>query len=180
MAKLAAAQAFQDMDAKQVGTVKIAPVETRPMTMIAPFAGRSQALHDAMSGDLGLGFPDPGGVTQNGNARCVWMGRDQAMLIGAVPQADWQNLALISDQSDGWAVVAVSGAGAAEVLARLLPVNVPQIEGAARTTCGHIPVAIVRTAPDGYQIMCFRSMAHSLLRDLSHAAGLLVARQRLP
>lgn len=179
MVNLKTASAFQDVDAKQIGTVTVCPADERVLTLIAPLPGQTPALTEAMEGALGLGFPEPGGVTRAGDIRCVWMGRDQAVLIGSAPLAEWQWPALISDQSDGWAVLQVSGPEAAEVLVRSMPINVRAMEGAARTQCAHIPISVSRIGPESYEIMCFRSMAQSLFREIAHSAALLAARREL-
>lgn len=180
MVDLKAVSAFQDVAAKQFGTVTVGPAGKRVMTLIAPFAGQTPALTKAMEIALGLGFPEPGGVTAAGDIRCVWMGRDQAMLIGTAPHEDWQWPALISDQSDGWAVLHVSGPEAADVLARSVPMDVRAMGGTARTQCAHIPISVTRVGPESFEVMCFRSMAQSLFREITHSAGLLAARRQLP
>ena len=81
--------------------------------------------------------------------------------------------AALTDQSDGWTVVQLQGAGAANVLARLTPLDLrPAIfkrGHTARTDLMHMASSITRTSDDTFMIMVFRSMAGTLLNDLQRA-----------
>jgi sarcosine oxidase subunit gamma len=79
----------------------------------------------------------------------------------------------LTDQSDGWTVVQLQGAGAADVLARLTPVDLRHAVfkrgHTARTDLMHMAASITRTNDDAFMIMVFRSMAGTLLHDLQRA-----------
>ena len=88
--------------------------------------------------------------------------------------------AAMVDQSDGWAVLRLEGAGAAEVLARLVPLDLraPQFRRGhtARTELQHMMASLTRLGPDAFLIMVFRSMARTLVHDLTSAMEAVAAR----
>ncbi len=152
-----------------LGRASLVGFDPGPVTSIAPFPGRAVP-----------GFPTPGQVVAQGAGRMVWAGRGMAFLIGA-PAPDLQGQAAVTDQSDGWVWVTLSGADAVAVLARLVPLDLrPQAFPAgttARSTLGHLPVLLIREAVDTFRIAAFRSMAGSLVHDLTGAMRAVAARR---
>ena len=161
------------------GGVTLTAVEPGPITALMPFRGREAALSDALMAAHGLAFPAPGRVTEAGTLRCLWSGRAQALLIGGPPDAGLLAHAAVIDQSDGWAVVRLQGAGAEAVLARLVPLDLREgafPEGStARTLCQHMTVSVTRRGA-GFEIMAFRSMARTLVHEIATAMALVAAR----
>jgi len=152
-----------------------------PMQAIAPFPGRDKAVARALK-PLGLDFPAPGTVeTGAGGARLVWAGRELAFLIGATAPA-MPEVALVSDQSDGWAGLRLTGAAAAEVLARLCPLDLnPAVfppGRVARAPLQHMAAVILRE-DEGFAILVFRSMAETAWHEISAAMKALAARAAL-
>lgn len=143
------------------------------VTSVAPFAGQDKALAAALKP---LVFPAPNSVCANGAARLVWTGRGQAFLIGAVP-GDWGAFAALTDQSDGWACLSLTGAGAVDVLARLVPLDLRgMVPGAcARSSLGHMAVILIKVA-DGFEMLVFRSMARTAWHELEVAMKMCAAR----
>lgn len=151
-----------------------------PMAIVAPFVGQADALDRALRAAHGVGFPKPGDVETAGEVRAVWFGRDAALLTGVVPDGALAAHALVSDQSDGWCVVSLDGARAAEVLARLVPVDLEGLETGqvVRSLLGHMSVAIIRHE-SGFEIMAFRSMAGTLVREIADAMAHVAGRHAL-
>ncbi len=153
--------------------VKVAPIHS-----IAPFNGCEAKVTAALK-PLGVGFPGPGQSTSKGEVCCLWTGRGQAFLLGAAPPA-LGGLAAVSDQSDGWAVMALEGVQAEAVLARLVPLDLRAAgfgRGAvARSLLGHMPLIVMRTAVRSFQLMVFRSMAASAVHELDTAMRAVAAR----
>ena len=153
------------------GRATLAAFDPGLVTAIAPYPGR-----------VVPGFPAPGQVLAAGGGRMVWAGRDTAFLLGA-PAPDLGDLAAVTDQSDGWAWVSLSGRDAVAVLARLTaldlrPAGFPP-GSSARATINHLQVLLIRTAPDGFQIAGFRSMARTLVHELDSAMKAVAARAAL-
>ncbi len=155
-------------EAVEAGGVQLSVLEPRPMFAVLPLGGAKVTLG-------GMGFPAPGESAAKGVARLCWWGAGQAMLIGAEPGR--VKGAAVVDQSDAWVGFALEGAGAAEVLARLVPLELETMaDGAvARSLLGHMPLALVRTGA-GFALYTFRSMAGTAWGELEHALRGVAAR----
>lgn len=143
--------------------VTLAEVDLGQVTSVAPF-GAVQ------------GFPAPNCVLADGAARLVWAGRGQAFLIGG-PANKWADTAALSDQSDAWACLSITGAGAVDVLARLVPIDLRAlgIGGCARSCLGHM-AAIFIAVSGGFEVMVPRSMAKTAWHEIESAMRMRAAR----
>jgi heterotetrameric sarcosine oxidase gamma subunit len=144
--------------------VTLAEVELGQVASIAPF-------------DMAVpGFPAPNKVVVDGATRLVWTGRGQAFLIGG-PVGDWAEVAAVTDQSDGWAGMSLLGAGAVDVLARLVPVDLRRLAvgDCARSQLGHMAVIVIAVA-GGFELLVFRSMAQTAWHELATAIKMRAAR----
>nr|WP_247676919.1 sarcosine oxidase subunit gamma [Leisingera sp. HS039] len=150
------------------------------MWTVAPFKGQQEALSKALETAHGMAFPAANRATGKAGSRAVWFGRDMALLMGLAPDAKLAGHAALTDQSDAWAVVRLEGAGAEDVLARLVPVDlrnqVFKRGHTARTELKHMMASVTRTGPQAFQIMVFRSMAKTLVHDLKTAMEAVAAR----
>jgi sarcosine oxidase gamma subunit len=128
---------------------------------------------------MGLRFPAPNRAEGDAEVRLIWTGRNQAFLIGADP-APLAPFAALTDQSDGWARLVLSGEGALEVLARVTPLDPRDLHPGAslRSSLGHM-AAIFLPGPGGVEIMVFRSMAKTAWHELETALKSLAAREAL-
>lgn len=180
MVELIATSPLDGMDALTIGSVTLREVDLGAMTSIAPFKGAMQAASEAMQTAHGVPFPKAGRIERSGEVRAIWVGRDAAMLVGAKPGDTLRKHAALTDQSDAWAAVTLSGAAAEEVLARLVPLDLRlQHFGeacAARSLLGHMNAVIARSAPDTFFLLVFRSMAGTLLHDLKSAMESVASR----
>ncbi len=146
--------------------VTLAERDLGQVTSIAPF-GAAQ------------GFPEPNTVLSQGKTRLVWTGYEQAFLIGG--SADhWIGKAALTDQSDAWACLSLTGAGAVDVLARLVPIDLRKmtIGQCARSALGHLTAIFIATA-DGFDVMVFRSMAQTAWHEVETAMKMRAARQAI-
>jgi sarcosine oxidase subunit gamma len=151
------------------------------ITSVAPFRGREKLLAKALKA-LGLAFPAPGRISAHGTARLVWTARDQAFLIGAAP-AGLDGLAALTDQSDGWAALRLTGPGGEAVLARLYPLELRAAVfppgRVARAPFGHMSSIVIRTTPQQVELLVFRSMARTAWHEAEAAMRALAARTGL-
>ncbi|MDT8856529.1 sarcosine oxidase subunit gamma [Paracoccaceae bacterium Fryx2] len=161
------------------GGVTLSEWQAGRITSLAPLKGQGAALDRALAA-RGLAFPTPGRMVESGAARLVWTGRDQAFLIGADP-AGLEGAAQ-TDQSDGWACLRLDGAAAADVLMRLVPMDLREMAfppgHAARAPLNHMAMVLMRL-PDGFDLLVFRSMAVSAWHELETAMTALAARAAL-
>jgi sarcosine oxidase subunit gamma len=159
------------------GTVTLAEVDVGPITSIAVLPGGVKAVAKGLKA-LGLAMPEPNTFAEKKGARIVWTGREQAFLIGVEPPA--VEGAAVTDQSDGWTVLSVSGAGVSDVLARWVPIDlrlsVFPVGRAIRTQLNHMNVVILRGGDHAFEIMVFRSMARTAWHEVETAMHMVQAR----
>ena len=179
MAKLPAKSPCEGLLPIKFGTCTLTELTPNAITSIAPVNGKSKAVSDALRNTHGIGFPRQNRATGKAGARCIWFGPGQAMLVG--PASDAVPDAAVTDQSDGWALMRLHGAGAHSVLARLVPVDmrgsVFKHGHTARTLLYHMPVSITRTAANSFDIMVFRSMSKTAVDEFSHAMKSVAAQE---
>jgi heterotetrameric sarcosine oxidase gamma subunit len=160
-----------------LGGVTLTEVSVGPITSIAVLPGGGKAVAKGLKA-LSLAMPEPGTFAEKKDTRIVWTGRDQAFLVGVEPPM--MDGAAVTDQSDGWAVLAVSGTGAVEVLARLVPLDlrlaVFPVGRVARTGLNHMNAVILRTGDYAFEIMVFRSMARTAWHELEDTILMVSAR----
>lgn len=162
------------------GTMTLSEVSAGHITSLMPFKGQTEALSQALQAAHGVSFAAAGRVSSGTDVMCVWIARDQALLIGPAADASLSAFASVTDQSDAWAVVNISGAGAEDALARLIPFDLRVstfAEGAAaRTLCQHMTVSVCRVG-GALRIMAFRSMARTLAHEIADAMASVAGRQ---
>jgi sarcosine oxidase subunit gamma len=160
-----------------LGGVTLAEADPGPITSIAPYPGGARAVAKGLKA-LGLTFPAPNSFVEKKGARIVWTGREQAFLMGVAPPV--LEGAAVTDQSDGWAVLALSGAAAVDVLARLVPVDLRlgacPAGTALRTQLNHMNAIILRTGDYAFEILVFRSMARTAWHELETTISMVAAR----
>jgi sarcosine oxidase subunit gamma len=93
---------------------------------------------------------------------------------------DLDGLASVSDQSDGYVLIRLSGARVRDTLAKLIPIDLHprafEVGAVASTVASHIGVTLWRLAdePDAaavFEIVMFRSLARSFWHALAEAAA---------
>lgn len=157
----------------------LAEADPGPVASIALFPGQEKAIAKALKP---LTFPGPNSFVENGAARLVWTGRDQAFLLGAEPPV-LEGIAAVTDQSGAWATLTLTGPAAADALMRLVPLDLRAmafpVGQAARAPLGHMQSVIFRTAADSITLMVFRSMARTAWHEIEVALRSLAARGAL-
>ena len=157
MADLIARTPLADLLPVTIGSVTMTEVVHDRLTLIAPFRGREVS-----------GFPAPNCTTET----MIWVGQGQALCFGAPP--DLGDAAALTDQSDAYAIARIEGDGVEDVLARLVPIDLRAPGFAtgqtARTLLGHMTASVTRRGDRAFEVMVMRSMARTLVHDLSRAA----------
>jgi len=153
-----------------VGGLALSEVEVDAITSVAPFKGQEAAVSKALDAATGCGFPAPNRMTSKAGTRVVWTGLGQAMVLGPAVSVDG---AAITDQSDGWTVLALEGAGARDVLARLTPLDLRESRfkrgHVARSLLGHMNAVFICLGAERFELMVFRSMTHTAVHELTRA-----------
>lgn len=147
-----------------------------PVTSVAPFRGRQAAVE----GRLGAALPAPNRVAPWGEGRAVWTGPGRWLLVGAPAPEELDGLAAVVDQTDASACVVLEGPAARDVLARLVPADLRDrafpVGATARTLLNHMTVTLSRISDEAWEVMAMRSMAGTLVEELSHAMQGVAAR----
>ncbi len=160
----------------EAGGARLSPVDPGPITLVALYPGQSVDV-------AGMGFPAPGQAILSGDVAWVWTGRAQALLIGAPAPDLPADAAAVTDQTDGWACLALTGPGAEAVLARLVALDLRAAVfppgTAARCTLNHLPMVLWRDA-DGFRMLVYRSMARTPWHELTEAMSRVQARAGIP
>jgi heterotetrameric sarcosine oxidase gamma subunit len=163
-----------------IGGVGLTGVDPGLMFSLQPFAGKAAALSKALKKAHGVEFPGPGESQSAKGVRVLWSGREQAFLLGAAPDPALTPFAAVTDQSDGWAMMALQGPGAEDVLARLCPLDLRLVAfpvgRVARSQLQHVAALICRV-DDGFQIMVMRSFATTAVHELETAMKGVSARK---
>lgn len=180
MAELIAKSPLDGRDDIAIGSVTLADVDLGVLTSVAPFKGGVKAAGTALKAAHGMAWPAPLRATGKDGGRAIWFGREMILLAGPAPDATLGAHAALTDQSDAWAAVTLSGARVEDVLARLVPVDVSlavfKRGHTARTQFQHMNGSLTRIGTDAFLILVFRSMAGSLLHDLERAMESVAAR----
>ncbi len=182
---LTARQALQGKSAVHTGC----ELRTTPQRSIASIArrrsGSTQALSSALQSAHELELPAPGAFTVNASLLVIWAGLNQWLAFGDMQthprlhddlQASIGEHADITEQTDAWATVAISGEHSRAVLERVCALDLgPQAfppGSAARTTMEHLNVIIacVETSPT-FVLASASSSAQSFWHALETALG---------
>lgn len=148
-------------------------------SVIAPYRGREADVGAALD-EIGLAWPAPGQAMLGEAGRILWSGRSMALLTGAAPPEQLEQIAALTDQTGASAVVEVAGPRHEEMLARLIPVDLRPgalPEGATRRTLiGHMPGSVTRWRNGAVELAVMRSMGATLMHDLRRAIDTWSAR----
>jgi heterotetrameric sarcosine oxidase gamma subunit len=157
------------------------------LVSIAPFRGRDAVVATILNDQLGATLPEPGHVAEGTSGRVIWMGLGQS--FAELPETAAADLmaalaphAAVTDQSDGWAALSLTGPHARLVLARLVPLDLDPAAfppgSVARTQLRHVICALLATE-GGFRILVLRSFARTAVHDLGTAMAAVAARAEL-
>jgi sarcosine oxidase subunit gamma len=148
-----------------LGGVTLSVWDFGPMWSVAPFAE---------------GYGPAGRWEDRNSARVIWTGRAQWVVLGDRPEVRG---AAVTDQSDGWAGFRLAGAAAADVLMRLVALDLRvaafPVGSAARSGLNHMNMVLLREE-GGFALLVFRSMARTAWHELAEAMARVDTRARLP
>lgn len=179
MVELIAKTPLDDMAPVTIGTVTLAEVDLGTLTSIAPYADAKIA--EPFKAAHGMAWPAPNRATGKVGARAIWFARDMVLLAGPKPDLALADHAALTDQSDAWTAVTLSGDDVESVLARLVPLDLSAAQfkrgHTARSQIQHMAGSITRIGNDTFLLMVFRSMAGTLLQDLERAMASVAVRR---
>lgn len=163
----------------EIGAAKLTGVDLGSLTSVTLSQGQKAVASADLKAKFGMNFPAANRTAGKDDARCIWFGLDSALLVGPRPKPI--KGASLTDQSDGWAALELSGDGSEAVLARLVPVDVRasvfKRGHTVRTLLFHAPLSLTRTKTDTFLLLVFRSMTKTAIHELSVAMETIKARQ---
>lgn len=172
MAKLIALTPCGELLPISIGGVTVTEVQVDRMLSVAPFKGQQKKISAMLKDQIGSGLP----AANRRSGPVTWFGHGGYMVSADVTL----DAAVVTDQSDAWAVVQIEGDTVEAVLARLVPVDlratVFKKNHVAKTMLGHMSVTIVRVEANAFEITVMRSMAQTLIHDLETAMQGVAAR----
>ncbi|MEO1540584.1 MAG: sarcosine oxidase subunit gamma [Pseudomonadota bacterium] len=166
-----------------LGDVILVEVEPESITAITPFPSTRAAADAALREKWGLGLPAPGETAKAGDDEIRWAGLDEVWFLGPGFREVHDTLsghAAITDVSDGWARLLLTGPASADVLRRLMPVDPSALSPGqtVRTQLAHM-MASVTARESGFEVMAMRSFAGSLVHDIEAAMRSVIAQSSL-
>lgn len=180
VAELKPCSPCSDMLPVVVNDVRLEEIDLGRLTMLAPFDGQKDALSAALDKAHGVRYPAPNSTKEKGATQIIWFGRDTALMIGPEPDRTLGKWAALTDQGDAWACVSLSGEGATDVLARLVPVDLRpahfRVGQTLRSLLGHMNVSVTTPEAGRFLILVYRSMAVTLVEEVKEAMEAVAAR----
>jgi sarcosine oxidase subunit gamma len=168
----------------EFNTVTIAEVTGLSLISIAVPNGGQAALKSALKKQLKMELPEPGhvSISKPDNSMLIWTAPDQFLLAFDAEDGEPVKsaksvlgaVAYLTDQSDAWVKLEISGSRRLEALERICPINLHpdifQVGKAARTMMEHLGVLIIRDTTDSFLLLSARSTAKSFLHAVETSA----------
>lgn len=147
---------------------------------IAAQEARISEVSNALNSRCGLTWPEVGQSTSGADNTCLGLQDSQVFLLNemsdmdhATLAADLSHNAFITDQSDSWVSIKLSGERVIDVLERICPIdlhpNVFTDGSVVRTVMEHLGVIVCRQG-DAFLLLSARSSAESFLHALTQSA----------
>ncbi|MGB3148760.1 MAG: sarcosine oxidase subunit gamma [Paracoccaceae bacterium] len=182
MARLIANSPTEGLLPLTIGQAALTDATPKRITTIAAYPGQAAALGKALA-TAGLGWPAPNRSVMAEKGGLFWSGRDQAFLTDLAPPAGLDRHAALTEASDGWIALSLSGPDMVAVLARLVPLDLSlaafPVGATARSALQHMSVLFVRPAEEVMQIYLFRSMTAFAVHEIAQAMTSVAARRAL-
>ena len=145
-------------------------------------SGKSTKAAEILNSKMGLDWPKEQEIKRKHGVSAFWFDHNHICLMGAQPDATLSTHCNVIDISDGWCVVDIFGTHVRDVLARLTPLDmrsqVFKIGVTQRSDLMHMQASISCLEKDHFRLMVFRSMAVTLVHDLTRAMESVAARSK--
>lgn len=173
MVELIAKNPLEDLLPVHAGDTSLSEATPAFITSLSPLQGKAKACGEGLKKAYDIGLPAAGRSTGKAGMRVIWTGRGQYFLVGGQQAGKaLAKCASLTDQSDGWVVMQLTGASAVDVLARLTPIDlradVFKRGHTARTELAHMMSIMTRTTK-GFEIMVMRSFAKTAVYSVKAA-----------
>ncbi len=169
---------------KSFGAVDLSLAQPAAIATIAPFKGQGIPVADALKKLWKAGLPKTGKTRTLKSVTLLWSAPGQWLAKGDFDPATLatalNGTAAVTDQSDAFAVLHLSGNDANAAMARLTPLDVETLAttDVARTEIARL-AGIVTPINNGYEIWLPRSAAHWGVAEIAGVMERLAAQRAL-
>ncbi|MFK7869372.1 MAG: sarcosine oxidase subunit gamma [Roseobacter sp.] len=166
-----------------IGHVTLTEVADLALASVAARLGSEQSCAEGLAALLGTAVPGPNAAVLGTHYAAVWMAQDQWMLgasfeshedIAAGLKSHFGPTASITEQTDAWVTIDLTGENVVDLLERLCaaPARRMKAQGAQRTVIHQMGCFLVCGSDDGtfFRVIGPRSSAGSLWHALTQAA----------
>ena len=179
MIKLLPKTAAAGLTPIKISNTKIIEIDALTLTSISANKGKSEKLCEHLKKSHGMSLPHSGRASGREGARALWFGQ-HTLLVGPKCDEKLNKFAILTDQSDAWVILRMSGDLIEDVLMRLSPVDVRlrtfKVGNVVRTGLLHVNVSLHRIGENTIDLYGFRSMAKTLCHELTQALSSVAAR----
>ena len=180
MAKLSANNSLGGYD-KEIGNIRLREVSDQSLIALAIPQGGETKFKQSIKNIFSLKMPSPIKSVKNKDTRLLFTQPDQIFALTKRmddPERsmanNFEDSAYVTDQTDAWVVLEISGKSSREALERICQVNLDkeyfQLDGMARTSMEHMSAIIIRSAEDTFCLMSASSSAKSFLHAVELSA----------
>jgi heterotetrameric sarcosine oxidase gamma subunit len=165
----------------KIGTVVVEEVHTSLFT-VGVHKEISKSLLNTMKSVTGMDWPNVCQIKSKDNISLMWFDHTHVAIMGVTPTPQLEKIAAVTDVSDAWLIIDIDGVDARKVLSRVTPTDMREehfkIGTTQRGDLMHMQASISCIAEHRFRIMVFRSMAQTLLHELTIAMKSVAARTR--
>ncbi len=151
---------------------------------IAAASDQQTVASGELKAHCGLSWPAITQSTSSSDTHCLGLQSEQVFLLSLHNDKDHATLAkklaektVVTDQSDSWVTLEISGLRTLDVLERICPIDLNEgtfsVGSVARTTMEHLNVIIFRQK-QSYILLSARSSATSFLHSLTQSAEFVI------
>ena len=161
----------------KIGSLTLKEISWENITTIQPFKGKRKTASKAIKKSFELDFPVVGKSVCAKKNKIMWIGMNQFLFLG--DKIEMKEVAL-TDQSDAWTILLLTGDKTADVMDRLCPVDTRSLMSGdvVRSMIGHM-TAIVEKTEAGCQLMVFRAFAETLLHEVCNSMRSVTAQEKV-
>jgi len=180
VAKLSATDSLGGYD-KEIGNIRLREITNQSLIAMAIPQGEESKFKNNIKNIFNLKMPSPTKSVKNKDTRLLFTQPDQIFVLTKKAEDPENSMAItfgesayITDQTDAWVILEISGVSSREALERICQVdldkNVFQLDGMARTSMEHMSAIIIRKADDTFYLMSASSSAKSFLHAVELSA----------
>ena len=180
MAKLSATSSLDGYD-KEIGTIRLREISNQSLIAMAIPLGEETKFKNSIKNIFGLKMPSPNKSVKNKDIRILSTQPDQIFVLTKRIDDPEKSMAIefdgsayITDQTDAWVILEISGSSSREALERICQLDLDkeifQLDSMARTSMEHMSAIIIRKADDTFYLMSASSSAKSFLHAVELSA----------